>query len=75
MGASATTSARSSVASKFGKVKDSSESFFDLCRYFNAEPEEVAHIDDHRYFDFPGWQKEGGIDRSDGGQGGGRGCG
>ncbi|MDD3710002.1 MAG: hypothetical protein WCY97_05060 [Methanothrix sp.] len=56
-------------------MKDSSESFFDLCRYFNAEPEEVAHIDDHRYFDFPGWQKEGGIDRSDGGQGGGRGCG
>lgn len=41
-----------SVTSKFGKVKDFPETFFDLCKYLNAEPEEVMHIGDHRYFDY-----------------------
>lgn len=41
-----------SVTSKFKKVKDFPETFFDLCRYFDAKPEEVVHIGDHRYFDY-----------------------
>ncbi len=41
-----------SVTSKFKKVKDFPETFYDLCRYLNAEPEEVMHIGDHRYFDY-----------------------
>jgi len=41
-----------SVTSKFKKVKDFPETFFDLCRYFDTKPEEVMHIGDHRYFDY-----------------------
>ena len=41
-----------SVTSKFGKVKDFPETFFDLCRHLGAKPEEVIHIGDHRYFDY-----------------------
>ena len=41
-----------STTSLFKKVKDYPGTFVDLCDHLGAEPNEVLHLGDHRYFDY-----------------------
>lgn len=41
-----------SSTSDFGAVKKTPEVFMKICQALNIKPQEMAHVGDHRYFDF-----------------------
>lgn len=49
-----------STTSHFKRVKNSPETYRDLCRHLGVEPHEVLHVGDHRTFDYE-MPKEAGL--------------
>jgi len=41
-----------SSTSDFGQVKKTPDSYMKICQSLNIKPEEMAHVGDHRYFDY-----------------------